>query len=104
MSIGRNGSNRPRGRGRCHDNNHLRIAGLAGQSDQFAVAAKLLSKARIELATSWRVWIGSGEFAMSIAPRVSAPSSSRVVVSGSSTWIVPASAAAVSACTIAAWA
>ena len=58
---------------------------------------KLDSSARIDLATACRVSTGSGEFAISIAPRVSAPSSSRVAVSGSSTVIVPACAAAVSA-------
>jgi hypothetical protein len=48
----------------------------------------------MDLATASRVSAGRGELAISIPPRTSAPSSSRVTVSGSSTDTLPAAVAA----------
>ena len=85
MSSGRNGSHRRSGRGR--------------------VMTRSCSTAP---ASTWPPRVASsrglGEFAINIAPRVRAPSSSLVAVSGSSIWIVPAFAASFSECTITAWA
>jgi hypothetical protein len=44
--------------------------------------------------TLWRVSTGSAEFAISIAPRVSAPNSNRVTVARLPPLVRPASAAA----------
>ena len=68
------------------------------------LSGEAFNSARIDLATACRVVTGLSEFAINIAPRVSAPSSSLVAVSGSSIWIVPPFAASVSECTITAWA
>ncbi|MDT5251628.1 MAG: hypothetical protein QOE52_3704 [Mycobacterium sp.] len=61
---------------------------------------KPLSRVRIDSATACLVPTGFVELAISIAPRVKAPSNSRVTVSGSSTWSVPASVAARRAATM----
>jgi hypothetical protein len=58
--------------------------------------------ARMARATASLVWPGSGELAISIPPRTSAPSSILAAVSGSSTDSLPAAVAACRAATISA--
>ena len=54
------------------------------------LTVKPANKARMDCATAYLVATGSSELAINIAPRFSAPNSSRVTVSGSSTRSAPA--------------